>query len=143
MKLDKLHWLDPRDRRRPRALRGVTSLQVLVLNRTRVTDAGLVQLKGLTQLKELYLDGTDVTAAGRARAEKIASGMPDHQGDSRSLSAPRKGPPHGCPRATSLLNGRDLKVGTEVSIDKRSTPRESSVSRETSLSGPGTRHDIL
>ncbi|MFA5193852.1 MAG: hypothetical protein WC740_24345, partial [Verrucomicrobiia bacterium] len=45
-------------------LKPLTRLEMLVLWRTKVSDAGLEHLKALTQLKRLDLDGTQVTAAG-------------------------------------------------------------------------------
>jgi hypothetical protein len=45
-------------------LKGLTSLQELILGDTKVTDAGLVHFKGLTNLRNLYLSGTNVTDAG-------------------------------------------------------------------------------
>jgi hypothetical protein len=43
---------------------GLTTLKVLVLFGTQVSDAGLANLKGLTRLEELYLDYTHVSDAG-------------------------------------------------------------------------------
>ena len=45
-------------------LKGLTSLQELVLDNTQVTDAGLVHLEGLTGLRHLDLTNTEVTDAG-------------------------------------------------------------------------------
>jgi hypothetical protein len=45
-------------------LKGLTKLEYLSLDGTRITDAGLVHVKGLTNLKYLYLDGTRVTDVG-------------------------------------------------------------------------------
>ena len=45
-------------------LKGLTKLEYLDLNGTKVTDAGLVHLEGLTKLEELHLVGTKVTDAG-------------------------------------------------------------------------------
>jgi hypothetical protein len=45
-------------------LKGMTSLQILILGHTKVTDAGLVHLKELTNLEDLYLDSIKVTDAG-------------------------------------------------------------------------------
>ena len=42
-------------------LKGLTSLEGLVLNGTEITDAGLVHLKDLANLKGLNLQGTDVS----------------------------------------------------------------------------------
>ncbi len=45
-------------------LKGLTALQVVLLDETEVTDAGLENLSGLTTLQVLKLDGTKVTDAG-------------------------------------------------------------------------------
>ena len=45
-------------------LKGLTQLELLGLNYTRVTDAGLVHLKGLTKLNYLILNDTMVTDEG-------------------------------------------------------------------------------
>ncbi len=45
-------------------LQGLSKLQMLSLNDTRVTDAGLVYLQRLTQLQWLGLSNTRVTDAG-------------------------------------------------------------------------------
>ena len=45
-------------------LRAITSLSRLDLVGTHVTDAGIVRLKGLTKLKLLALSYTEVTDAG-------------------------------------------------------------------------------
>ena len=45
-------------------LKGLTSLESLLLFGTQITDAGLEQLKGLTKLQELLLFGTQITDAG-------------------------------------------------------------------------------
>ncbi len=47
-----------------RHLRGLTHVQKIWLNGTKITDAGLVHLKGLSTLKELALFDTEVTDAG-------------------------------------------------------------------------------
>jgi len=51
-------------------LKGLTQLRVLVLNGTKVTDAGLEHLKGLTQLKTLQLWNTKVTDEGVKRLQQ-------------------------------------------------------------------------
>ncbi|MEO2015983.1 MAG: hypothetical protein ABGZ53_16610 [Fuerstiella sp.] len=47
-----------------RNLQGLTHVQKIWLNGTKITDAGLAHLKGLSTLKELGLFETDVTDAG-------------------------------------------------------------------------------
>ena len=51
-------------------LKGLTSLQTLILGETKVTDAGLVHLVGLTNLKTLILRETQFTDAGIAELQK-------------------------------------------------------------------------
>ena len=46
------------------------SVQMVCLNNTKVTDAGLEHLKGLTALKHVSLNNTQVTDAGVARLQK-------------------------------------------------------------------------
>ena len=45
-------------------LRGLIQLQVFDLRNTRIADAGLGHLKALNQLRELWLGGTRITDAG-------------------------------------------------------------------------------
>ena len=45
-------------------LKGLTNLESLNLNRTKITDAGLSHLSALTKLSTLYLAGPKVTDAG-------------------------------------------------------------------------------
>ena len=52
-------------------LKGLTQLQVLDLNFTRVSDAGLVHLKGLTQLQWLNVSLTAVSDAGLAHLKGL------------------------------------------------------------------------
>src|SRR6266853_1189689 len=47
-----------------RRLKGLTSLEVLAVNKTQVTDAGLAIVEGMPHLKLLWLDDTHVTDAG-------------------------------------------------------------------------------
>ena len=51
----------------------MTSLTILYLNDTDVTDAGLEHLKKLTNLDILHLGGTNVTDAGIADLKKSLS----------------------------------------------------------------------
>lgn len=53
-------------------LKGMTSLQMLWLSDTQVTDAGLEHLKGLTSLHTLKLCGTRVTGAGLEHLKGLA-----------------------------------------------------------------------
>lgn len=52
----------------------MTSLECLWLERTNVTDAGLMQLSALKCLKRLYLGGTAVTDDG---ANKLNAVLPE------------------------------------------------------------------
>ena len=52
-------------------LRGLTKLRELNLRCTRVTDEGLEHLAGLTNLEALYLDATQVTDAGLRHLESM------------------------------------------------------------------------
>jgi hypothetical protein len=52
-------------------LRGLKSLRLLDLTRSRVTDAGLKHLRGLTNLECLILNDTQVTDAGRRALQKV------------------------------------------------------------------------
>ena len=54
-------------------LKGLKSLQILDLESTNVTDAGLEHLKGLSQLRELYLGNTKVTDEG---VQKLKQALP-------------------------------------------------------------------
>ena len=45
-------------------LESLTTLQVLMIDSEKVTDAGLIHLNGLTQLRELYVSGRRVTDDG-------------------------------------------------------------------------------
>ena len=54
-------------------LKGLTQLEELCLNSTKVTDAGLEHLKGLTRLQVLQLDDTPVTDAGLGTPEGVDS----------------------------------------------------------------------
>ncbi len=57
-------------------LRGMSSLSRLDVCGTHVTDAGIAQLKGLVKLKQLELYGTEVTDAGvRELREALPPGM--------------------------------------------------------------------
>ena len=47
-----------------RHLRGLSNVQKIWLNGTKITDSGLAHLKGLASLKELGLFETDITDAG-------------------------------------------------------------------------------
>ena len=51
-------------------LEELTQLQVLHLDRSKITDSGLVHLKGLTQLQWLFLQRTRVTRAGLTELRK-------------------------------------------------------------------------
>ena len=51
-------------------LKGLTKLQELHLNETKVTDAGLAHLKDLTNLQTLNLRFTQVTDAGLAAMQQ-------------------------------------------------------------------------
>lgn len=51
-------------------LEGFPRLRTLILDRTLVTDSGLVHLERLTQLQSLQLKETQVTDAGVARLQK-------------------------------------------------------------------------
>mgnify|MGYP002021178816 CR=1 FL=1 len=51
-------------------LKGLTKLEKLFLDSTKITDAGLVHLKGLTNLKGLDLYKTKVTDAGVQELQK-------------------------------------------------------------------------
>ena len=53
-------------------LKGLTNLQMLRLKSTQVTDAGIVHLKGLTNLKNLHLSNTRVTDVGLRHLEALA-----------------------------------------------------------------------
>ena len=55
-------------------LKVLTKLKYLHLSFTKVTDAGLVHLKGLTKLEWLYLWGTQVTDAG---VQELQKALPD------------------------------------------------------------------
>jgi len=54
-------------------LKGLTSLRILDLGGTQVTDAGLEHLEGLTNLEVLGLAGTRVTDAGLERLKGMTS----------------------------------------------------------------------
>jgi hypothetical protein len=54
-------------------LRGLTSLQQLVLTNTQVTDAGLEHLRGLTSLQGLDLSSTKLTDAGLEHLCRLSS----------------------------------------------------------------------
>jgi hypothetical protein len=54
-------------------LEGLTALQRLDLAYTQVTDAGLKHLQGLTALQYLYLGGTQVTDAGLVHLEGLTA----------------------------------------------------------------------
>jgi hypothetical protein len=54
-------------------LKGLTSLQTLDLNGTKVTDAGLEHLKGLTNLHSLHLGKTKVTDTGLVHLKGMTS----------------------------------------------------------------------
>ncbi len=54
-------------------LRGLSSLQNLSLCNTQITDAGLMHLKDLIQLKLLHLHETQVTDAGLLRLKKLTN----------------------------------------------------------------------
>jgi Leucine-rich repeat (LRR) protein len=54
-------------------LKGLSALQKLTLNGTKITDAGLEQLKGLTGLQKLYLVDTKVTDAGLEHLKGMTS----------------------------------------------------------------------
>ena len=54
-------------------LRGLTNLEAIDLENTKVTDAGLVHLKGLTNLQSLNLRHTQVTDAG---VKKLQQALP-------------------------------------------------------------------
>ena len=51
-------------------MKGLSALQTLYLNDTKVTDTGLACLKGLTRLSNLNLAGTKVTEAGVQELKK-------------------------------------------------------------------------
>jgi hypothetical protein len=53
-------------------LKGLTKLETLDLNGTKITDAGLVHLKGMTKLWSLILTDTQVTYAGVADLKKAS-----------------------------------------------------------------------
>jgi Leucine-rich repeat (LRR) protein/HEAT repeat protein len=53
-------------------LRALTGLQKLDLGGTSITDAGLIQLEGSNSLERLYLDRTHVTDAGLAHLSKLS-----------------------------------------------------------------------
>ena len=55
-------------------LEGLTQLQWLSLNDTKISDAGLEHLKGLTQLQSLWLLRTKVTDAG---VKKLQQALPN------------------------------------------------------------------
>ncbi|MCE9608122.1 MAG: SMP-30/gluconolactonase/LRE family protein [Planctomycetia bacterium] len=55
-------------------LKGLTTLEELVLNSPNVTDAALDSLAGLTNLRKLRLDGTRTTPAGKT---KLAAKLPN------------------------------------------------------------------
>jgi hypothetical protein len=54
-------------------LKGLTSLNQLVLNGTQITNAGLEHLKGLTSLTNLGLEDTQVTDAGLEHLKDLNS----------------------------------------------------------------------
>ena len=59
-------------------LKGLTRLQSLSIDGTRITDIGLANLKGLTSLTDLSLDNTEIGDAGLAqprRIEKLAEAV--------------------------------------------------------------------
>jgi hypothetical protein len=51
----------------PEPLSALTSLQLLNLTGTQITDAGLAHLSGCTKLVDLHTDETKVTKAGKKR----------------------------------------------------------------------------
>ena len=53
-------------------LQGLSQLQELWLDNTKVTDAGLVHLQGLSQLQVLWLDDTKVTDAGLVHLQGLS-----------------------------------------------------------------------
>jgi len=55
-------------------LKGLTSLETLLLDYTQVSDEGLAYLKGLGSLRELSLRGTKVSSAGLAELEQALPG---------------------------------------------------------------------
>ena len=54
-------------------LKGMTSLQYLLLNGTNVSDAGLERLTGMKSLQWLLLDGTNVSDEG---VKKLQQALP-------------------------------------------------------------------
>jgi len=56
-----------------RHLRGLTSVQKIWLNGTKITDAGLAHLTGLSTLKELGLFQTDITDAGLEQLHSLSN----------------------------------------------------------------------
>ena len=69
-----LEGQDVTDEQLGERLKGLSNLEVLDLESTKVTDAGLEHLKGLSKLEELYLDGTKVTDAG---VQRLKEALPD------------------------------------------------------------------
>lgn len=61
-------------------LEGLTRLEGLFLQATKITDAGLVHLKGLTGLQVLILTGTEVTDAS---VDKLQAALPKCKIDRR------------------------------------------------------------
>ncbi len=55
-------------------LKGLTQLQNLGLDGTKISDTGLEHLKMLTQLQQLSIDGTEVTAQG---VKKLQQALPE------------------------------------------------------------------
>ena len=55
----------------PLAGLGASDLQVLILNKTKISDAELVHLEGLTSLEQLYLNGTLITDEGLVHLKEL------------------------------------------------------------------------
>ena len=65
-------------------------LRDLKLNRTRITDAGLVRLKTLKQLKRLEISSTDITDAGLSHLKALTElrWLAIHGGGARGQKGP-------------------------------------------------------
>ena len=70
-----LRGQDVTDEQLGERLQGLSKLQLLSLDRTKVTDAGLEHLKGLSNLEWLYLRGTKVTNAGLEHLKGLSNLM--------------------------------------------------------------------